>query len=179
MSINDLPRQAFVELFGGLYEHSAWIVDRAYTAGLTSAHDDPELLSTAFRVALEDATRDEKLGLIRAHPDLVGKAAIAGELTDESTVEQSSAGLHRCSEEEFKRFTHLNSAYKEKFKFPFILAVRERQKEEILVAFEDRLQNEVEVEFDQALSEINQIARLRLDALLQTDALDQLLNQLN
>lgn len=167
MSFNELSPQAFVKLFGGLYEHSEWIAERAFSAGLTPAHDDPDRLSEAFRVVLAAASDEEKLGLINAHPDLVGKAAIAGELTNESTLEQSSAGLNQCTQEEFTRFTELNNAYKEKFGFPFVMAVRQSHSTEILIAFEERIQNSPELEFERALSEINQIARLRLDALIQ------------
>lgn len=170
MSLDKLSRQTFVQYFGGLYEHSAWIVERAYEAGLTPVHNDPDFLCKAFQDVLASANQEEKLGLINAHPDLVGKAAIAGELTEESSVEQSSAGLNQCSQEEFARFTQLNSAYKEKFKFPFIMAVREKSRSEILAAFSARIQNSVDIEFERALSEINQIARLRLGVLLQKDA---------
>lgn len=173
MSLNELSQQTFVQLFGALYEHSAWIVERAYIAGLTPAHDDPELLSEAFRAALASAAYEEKLGLITAHPDLVGKAAVAGELTDESTAEQSSAGLNQCSKEEFADFTHLNSAYKDKFGFPFVMAVREKNRCDILLAFEERIQNSQDAEFERALDEINQIARLRLDVILQQGAIAQ------
>lgn len=174
MSISELSRQTFVQYFGGLYEHSAWIVERAYSAGLTPAHDHPGLLIEAFGAALAASSHEEKLGLIRAHPDLVGKAAIAGELTDESTAEQSSAGLNQCTEAEFARFTQLNTAYKEKFGFPFVMAVRESHRTEILLAFEERILNSPEIEFERALNEIQQIARLRLDVLLQPDAKAQL-----
>ena len=169
MTLNELSRQTFVQYFGGLYEHSAWIVERAFDAGLTLSHNDPDLLCKAFQDVLALASEEEKLGLINAHPDLVGNAGIAGELTEESTLEQGSAGLNHCSKEEFSRFTELNSAYKEKFKFPFIMAVREKNRSEILVAFDARIQNSADVEFARALSEINQIARLRLDVLLKKD----------
>ena len=170
MLSSEPTQESLVQRFGGLYEHSAWIIVRAYSAGLPTDSTDPDVLSQAFRSVLAEATNEEKLGLIRAHPDLVGKAAIAGELTDESSVEQNSAGLNQCTEREFARFTELNSAYKQKFGFPFVMAVRESHRTQILAAFEERMNNAKDDEFERALDEINQIARLRLDALLENDS---------
>lgn len=167
MSLSDLSQHTFVQYFGGLYEHSPWVAERAFTAGLTLRHDDPDVLCDAFSVALRNASVEEKMTLIRAHPDLVGKAAIAGDLTQESTTEQASAGLDQCTAAEYARFNQLNDAYKEKFGFPFVMAVRYKQRSEILQAFEHRLDNTPAAEFECALVEINKIARLRLDALLQ------------
>jgi len=166
MKINELSQAAFVEQFGPLYEHSAWIAERAHEMGVAAKHNDPDQLCALFRRVLDHASYDEKLGLIRAHPDLVGKAAVAGQLTDDSTVEQSSAGLDQCSEEEFDRFNHLNGVYKDKFGFPFVMAVRNSHRSEILVAFEQRYLNPVVVEFETAIEQIHIIARLRLEALI-------------
>jgi len=174
MTISELSKQTFVQYFGGLYEHSAWIVERAFNKGLTVEHDNPDVLSQAFRDSLAEASVEEKLGLICAHPDLVGKAAIAGELTDESTTEQASAGLDKCTTEEFEKFTQLNRDYKEKFGFPFVMAVRKANRHEILTAFESRFHNNKAVEFERALEEINKIASMRLDVLLQKDGQEKL-----
>ena len=114
------------------------------------------------RVAAEGADRSAKLALIRAHPDLAGRLAIAGELTAASTSEQASAGLDHCTPEELARFQDLNQAYKARFDFPFIMAVKNRSRQEILAAFEARLANSPEQEFDTALAEIHKIALLRL-----------------
>jgi OHCU decarboxylase len=103
--------------------------------------------------------------LIRAHPDLAGKAQIAGELTADSTSEQASAGLDQCSIEEYERFQSLNEAYRDKFGFPFVMAVRNSSLAEILDAFGGRLENDPDVEFETALAEIHKIARLRLEAM--------------
>jgi len=165
MYLNELSQEEFVERFGSLYEHSSWIAERAYASGLKREHNDPDKLCERFRHVLEAASREEQLSLIRAHPDLVGKAAVAGELTNESTYEQSSAGLDQCSDAEFARFNQLNEAYKDKFEFPFIMAVRKSDRSEILAAFEQRFLNSMDAEFDRALHEIHIIARLRLDAL--------------
>jgi 2-oxo-4-hydroxy-4-carboxy-5-ureidoimidazoline decarboxylase len=116
----------------------------------------------AVAAALGEA---EKLALIRNHPDLAGKAAIAGALTEASKSEQARAGLANCTPEEFRRFHELNAAYKQKFGFPFILAVGGRHRREILAAFEARIENDRDREFRTALSEIDKIARLRLEVM--------------
>jgi 2-oxo-4-hydroxy-4-carboxy-5-ureidoimidazoline decarboxylase len=112
------------------------------------------------------APRERQLALIRAHPDLAGRLARAGALTAESTVEQRGAGLDRCSDEEFARFTALNDTYKARFGFPFIMAVKGRTRAEILAAFERRVANGPEAEFGTALDEIDRIALLRLRDML-------------
>ena len=111
------------------------------------------------------ADHERLLDLINAHPDLAGKAAVDGELTEESTAEQSGAGINQCTPEEFERFQNYNNAYKRKFRFPFIMAVKGSNRHQILEAFEQRLKNNEELEFMQALIEINKIAKLRLDVL--------------
>jgi len=155
----------FVARFGGVYEHSPWIAEAAHRRGLTSAEDRPAGLAAAMAAVLADAEREAKLALIRAHPDLAGRAAIAGELTEASRSEQAGAGLDRCTPEEYRRFQELNAAYKAKFGFPFILAVAGKTRHEILAAFEARIGNDPETEFRTALNEINKIARIRLEAL--------------
>ncbi|MHC3973289.1 2-oxo-4-hydroxy-4-carboxy-5-ureidoimidazoline decarboxylase, partial [Pseudomonas aeruginosa] len=106
-----------------------------------------------------------QLALINAHPDLAGKAAIRGELTASSTSEQAGAGIHECSAEEFARFTELNDAYKARFGFPFIKAVKGSNRHQILAAFEERIQHSADEEFATALAEINKIALFRLQQL--------------
>jgi OHCU decarboxylase len=114
---------------------------------------------------LLSADKATQLALINAHPDLAGKAAVQGELTDASTSEQSGAGIHQCTAQEFARFTELNEAYKAKFAFPFIMAVKGSNRHQILAAFEERIHNSIEAEFARALAEINQIALFRLQTL--------------
>ena len=116
---------------------------------------------------VDEAGRERQLALIQAHPDLAGKAAARGELTASSTDEQASAGLDRCSPEELTRVQTLNQAYKDKFGFPFIMAVKGQSRASILAAFAQRLDNSPEVEFAEALAQIAKIARLRLLALIQ------------
>jgi 2-oxo-4-hydroxy-4-carboxy-5-ureidoimidazoline decarboxylase len=157
-----LDRKRFVELFGGVFEHAPWIAERAFDAG---PFRSLEALHGAMVDAMRRAPRERQFALIRAHPDLAGRAAIAGELTAASSAEQASAGLDQCTPAEFERFRQLNASYQEKFRFPFILAVKGRTRAEILAAFEQRLDNSPEAEFGEALNQIARIARLRLEDL--------------
>jgi OHCU decarboxylase len=156
-----MSRALFLELFGDLAEHSPWVAEGAHAAGLTGANDTADGLHEAFTHVLHGADRDRKLALIRAHPDLAGRLEIA-DMTADSQVEQGSAGLSALSPEERERFIALNDAYKARFGFPFIMAVKGRSKDEILTAFEERLRNDAEHEFDRALAEIATIILLRL-----------------
>ncbi len=157
-----LSRAAFVAQFGGVYEHSPWIAEQLWDKGIDTAHDGVAGLHEGLQGILAKASRDEQLALIRAHPDLAGKAAVRGELTEDSRSEQAGAGLDECSTEEFAHFQELNAAYKEKFGFPYILAVRGRHRSAILENFEARIGNDPDTEFTEALRQINRIALLRL-----------------
>ena len=161
-----MSRAAFIETYGGVFEHSPWIAAAAFDAGLPVEAGTAPGLHAALVEALRPAEAEKKLALIHAHPDLAGKLARAGTLTAESTGEQASAGLDRLSDAEYDRFTALNDAYKAKFGFPFIMAVKGRSKDEILAAFETRLDHEADAEFATALAEIEKIALLRLQDLL-------------
>ena len=163
-----LAREAFVNRFGSIYEHSPWVAERTWERGLDVTHSEVSTLSQAMAQTLLSATDDEQLQLIRAHPDLAGKAAVAGNLTHESTDEQASAGLDQCTPEELKKFTELNDAYKAKFDMPFIMAVRGSNRHLILAAFEERLPNEHATERQRAVQEINRIAQLRLTTMAET-----------
>lgn len=160
-----MSRDAFIDRFGGVYEHSVWIAAAVFDSGLTKIHNTRDGLSAAMESVLEAADETAHLKLIRAHPDLAGKAALAGKLTADSTSEQAGAGLDQCSTEELAEFTRLNSAYTEKFSFPFIIAVKGLNRHDILAAFRTRLTNNADQERATALKQINKIARLRLDAL--------------
>ncbi len=159
------PSDAFVEQYGAIYEHSPWVALRTWKRGLTPSEDTVEGLATAMAKTLASASRDEQLALILMHPDLAGRAAKQGELTQDSSDEQSSAGLDQCTSEELERFHMLNGQYKNKFQFPFIMAVRGANRFLILEAFESRIENDTETEFARALDEINKIALLRLHAM--------------
>jgi len=154
----------FIKRYGGIYEHSSWVAKHVHgVLGDTAA--DTELLAKLMADCVDNASVEKQLELMRAHPDLAGKTALAGELTADSTEEQTKAGLDQCTPAEFEKFQALNSAYKEKFDFPFIMAVRDSSRLEILESFERRLDNDYELEFETALQEIHKIARLRLAAL--------------
>lgn len=155
--------EQFVDRYGGIYEHSAWVAEQTYAAAAGVSNTDS--LANIFARCVDEAPYDRKLTLIRAHPDLAGKAAIAGNLTEESTAEQSSAGIEQCTPEEYKQFQSLNKQYKEKFGFPFVMAVRHSNRSDILRAFARRLQHDKETEFATAIAEIHKIARLRLETM--------------
>ena len=154
----------FVLRYGGIYEHSPWVAERVILF-VEDATPDTELLVRLMADCVDNASVDTQLELIRAHPDLAGKAQVAGELTADSTEEQSRAGLDQCTADEFEKFQSLNTLYKEKFGFPFIMAVRESNRSQILDAFANRLDNDYSEEFETALQEIHKIARLRLTAM--------------
>ena len=152
----------FVALYGGIYEHSAWVAQEA--AGNVIASEGLEQIAVIMADCVDNASTERQLALIRAHPDLAGKAQLAGELTLDSTTEQSKAGLDQCSADEYAQFQTLNDRYHEKFGFPFVMAVRASTRAEILTAFAARLENDAATEFETALEEIHKIARLRLQA---------------
>jgi OHCU decarboxylase len=160
-------KAAFVARYGSIYEHSPWVAERAWDVLADSA--DVADIATAMARCVDTASDAEKSRLICAHPDLAGRAAVHGELTVASSGEQTSAGIDQCTPDEFERFQKLNKRYKEKFDFPFVMAVRGSNRHAILAAFEERLQNDAQAEFARALNEIHKIARLRLGALQQQE----------
>ena len=155
--------QEFIARFGGVYEHSPWVAEQV--ASISIDFDDMDRFAELMADCVDNAGTEQQLELIRAHPDLAGKAQVAGELTADSTAEQASAGLDQCSKTEYEKFQALNDAYKEKFGFPFVMAVRGSSRADILDAFSSRLQNDYDLEFEAALAEIHKIARLRLEAM--------------
>lgn len=166
LTLADLNRIAapdFVMALGGIFEHSPWIAERA--AG-RRPFGSLDALHGALVAQMWAATPEEKLGLLRAHPELAGKEADAGTLTDHSTGEQDSVGLTRLTAEEKQRIRLLNIAYRDRHGFPFIIAVRRRTKSQIFAECERRLANDRHEEFVAALNEVGWIARLRLEALL-------------
>ncbi|MFN3955787.1 MAG: allantoinase PuuE [Pararhodobacter sp.] len=161
-----LDRETFVARFGGIFEHSPWIAERAWALELGPAHDRPGGLHNALCRMFRAASREERLGVLRAHPDLAGKLARARRLTPESTHEQASAGLDALTDEERATFEALNTAYVAKHGFPFILAVRDHDKQGIMAAFHARLANDTETEFATACTQVERIAELRLQDML-------------
>ncbi|ASG23728.1 2-oxo-4-hydroxy-4-carboxy-5-ureidoimidazoline decarboxylase [Nitrospirillum viridazoti] len=159
-------RDAFVARFGGVFEHSPWIAEAAWDAGLPSGADTAHGLHAALVAQFRAAGRERRLGVLLAHPDLAGRLAVRGELTADSTAEQASAGLDKCTPEEYARFQELNDAYKARFGFPFILAVRGLTRAAILENFESRVANDAETEFATATNQVERIALLRLKEML-------------
>lgn len=164
----------FVQCFGGVYEHTPTIAAQTWQENLDDSHDSVDGLANALALTADNFSHEALLTLINAHPDLAGRAAVAGELTPESTSEQSSAGIDQCTAEEFARFAAFNERYKQKFGFTFVMAVTGSNRFQILENFEHRLQNDAEAEFERALQEIHKIARIRLReiAALQNVAAD-------
>lgn len=156
---NMLPSEAFVARYAAVVEHSPWVVERA------AARRPFADLTEGIIAVLEDATPDERVSVIRAHPELAGRAAIAGTLTEDSRREQASAGLDRMTVPEFERFHALNAAYRARFGFPFVICVRRTDRAGILRAMAERLDNDRETELATALVEIGHIVRLRLETL--------------
>ncbi|MGB1311676.1 MAG: 2-oxo-4-hydroxy-4-carboxy-5-ureidoimidazoline decarboxylase [Leucothrix sp.] len=161
----EMDLASFLEVFGGVYEHSPWVAQTAFESGLTEQHNTSEGLSESMITVIANADHKRLLDLINAHPDLAGKAAINGELTAESTSEQAGAGISECTPEEFEQFQTFNDAYKAKFGFPFIMAVKGSNRHMIFGSFVERLPNDPDTEFQTAVNEINKIARFRLDAI--------------
>ena len=152
----------FNEAFGEIFEHTPQIAQRTHAKGLSAAQDSADGLHAAMASVMMEMPRDEKLSLIRAHPDLAGRLAIAKELTEDSTREQGSVGLDRLTANERETFTQLNGAYQQRFGFPFIMAVKGASRESILQAFQQRVANDPEAEFAEALRQIARIGLLRL-----------------
>lgn len=159
-----LDRDSFVSHYGDIYEHSPWVAELSWDAGLGAEQDSPDGLADSMSEVLAAVSAERQLEVIRAHPDLAGKAASTGELTADSTLEQAGAGLDRCSKEELTRFHRYNDAYKARFGFPFVMAVKGSDRYKILAAFEARLNHSVDEERRTAIEQINRIARLRLHA---------------
>ena len=165
--LNEMDTPVFVERYGGFFEHSPWITERALAhrpfARLREFHD------ACMRVVTEAGT-DAAVELITAHPDLVGRLAREGRLGAESTAEQRAAGLDQLSEEEIGQFERYNDQYREAFGFPFVICARENRKDAILAAFPVRLNNNREDEIETALQEIGKIAWLRMADVIETDS---------
>lgn len=155
-TVNAMTPSAFIEAFGDVAEHSPWVAREAANGRPFASRD---AMVRAFETAVRAANRDAQLKLIREHPDLATKA----KLTDDSTKEQAGAGLNTLTAEEFARFTALNEAYKTKFGFPFIFAVKGATKHMILQAFEDRVNNDQETEFAAAIAQVCRIFRFRIE----------------
>ena len=159
-------RDEFVAPYGGIFEHSPWIAERAFEGELGPAHNTAIGLHSALARKFRAASEDERLGVIKAHPDLAGKLAAARRLTPESTAEQAGAGLDALTDAERAAFTELNDRYTDRFGFPFVIAVKGLNKDQILAAFRRRIENDRETEFAEACRQVERIALLRLNEML-------------
>ena len=159
-AVNAMTAADFAEAFGGIAEHSRWVAEAAASRRPFASR---AAMIAAFQAAIGDAGAEAQQALLAAHPDLAGRAAIAGDLTADSRREQAGAGLDRLTAEEFGRFTVLNTAYRERFGIPFIFAVRGADKFAILAAFEARIGNAADVEFATALQQVCRIVAFRLE----------------
>jgi OHCU decarboxylase len=160
---SEMDAEAFVARFGGVYEHSPWVAERAHALELGPAHDTAAGVASALARAFRSATGEERLGVLRAHPDLAGKLAAAGRLTAESTSEQAGAGLDMLTDEERAAFEERNAAYTGRHGFPFIVAVRDHDKAGILAEMDRRTGQGRDAEFAEACRQVERIARLRLE----------------
>lgn len=163
---SQMDRATFVASFGGIFEHSAWVADRAYDLGSGPTHDSATGVHALLCRAFRSATHAERLGVLTAHPDLAGKLAAAKQLTAESTSEQAGAGLDALTDAERETFQSLNTAYVAKHGFPFIIAVRDHTKASILAAFKTRINNDTDTEFETACRQVERIADFRLQDML-------------
>ena len=152
-------RGEFLARFGHVAEGSPWVAERAWERGPFA---EPGEVADAFAAVVREASDEDQIALIRAHPDLAGRAALAGDVTGDSLREQASAGLDRLTEGELARFTRLNDAYRERFGFPFVMRVSGRGVNEILAAYERRLLHDADAERVAAIEEIASIMRLRI-----------------
>ena len=158
--INKLPQSEFVKVFANIFENARWIADELYNQ---KPFNDFEELASKILGIYDNATKEKKLKIIKAHPNLADKTKISL-LTPDSLIEQTNAGLDQCSEKEFIEFKKLNETYK-KFGFPFILAVKDKSKIEILNNFRKRVNSKQQIEFDEAIKQVKKIASLRLQNL--------------
>lgn len=154
-----------LDRLGGVYEHSRWVAEALLAGGFQPADRDPLRLAARMREIVDAAGPTAHLILLKAHPELVGKLALAGELEAHSSAEQAGAGLDQCSEAEFAAFQRLNANYTQKFGHPFIIAVRGQTRAAILSAFQRRVENSTSTEFASALAEVHKIASFRLAAM--------------
>ena len=164
--INSLERDAFIAALGELYEGPPWIVTEAYSARPFESLND---LHAALDTVMWRAPRQIQLQLLRAHPDLVGKAARSGTLSAPSSHEQAAAGLYQLTDEEIAVFGRLNAAYHQRFGFPFVICARENKKQSILAGFQTRLVHQESEEIETALHEVSKIAWFRLADTVRPD----------
>jgi|TARA_B100001146_G_scaffold223744_1_gene239238 2-oxo-4-hydroxy-4-carboxy-5-ureidoimidazoline decarboxylase len=157
--INQLTKNDFIDIFGNVFEKTYWIADKAFN--LKPYKNFNELLSTVIKI-YESSSKEDCLKIFNAHPEL----AVEKKLTEDSRKEQSNASLNQCNNEEFNEFQNLNNEYRKKFGFPFIIAVKGKNKDEILINFRKRIKNEINLEFNEAKKQVKKIATFRLNEII-------------
>lgn len=158
--VNKLSKSDFISIFGNVFEKTEWIAEKAYNS---KPYKNFEELFLKMLKIFENSEKESHLEILNAHPDL----AIEKKLTKDSRNEQENASLNECFEEEFKEFKKLNEEYKKKFRFPFIIAVKGKNKEEILNSFRQRITNNINLEFEEAKEQVKKIASLRLNEIIK------------
>ena len=159
-NINKLPEVQFIKIFSNIFENSQFIAEALYKKRGDGFNNFEDLAKKMMNI-FENTTKEQKLKILNAHPNLADKTKIAS-MTPDSKSEQNSAGLDQCTEDEFKEFKKLNDLYKKKFNFPFILAVKGKNKNEILDNFKKRISSDIKTEFEEAVKQVKKIASLRL-----------------
>ena len=158
--VNKLSKSDFISIFGNVFEKTEWIAQKSYDS---KPYKNFEELFSKMMEVFENSNKESHIKILNAHPDL----AIEKKLTKDSRNEQENANLNECSEEEFKEFKKLNEEYKKKFRFPFIITVKGKNKEEILNSFRQRITNNVNLEFEEAKEQVKKIANLRLNEIIK------------
>ncbi|WP_191603045.1 2-oxo-4-hydroxy-4-carboxy-5-ureidoimidazoline decarboxylase [Marinomonas algicola] len=164
---SELSYEGFIEVFRDVYEHSSWVAEAAWEfvqrADQKVFFDDIDAMANLLKEVVNNSRYERKLALLNAHPDLAGKAALSGSLTADSANEQAGAGLDSCTKDELARFHQLNTCYKQKNGFPFIMAVKGATKHQVLQGFDSRIKHDTDQEFLCAVSEVHKIAMFRLE----------------
>ncbi len=160
-------RDAFVAVLGSIYEHSSWVAEKVWLTGIAAMDANFGDLIAAMRRAVDAAPEPDQLALLRAHPELASKAALAGKLTPSSTSEQRGAGLDECSPDELAQIRKFNDIYRDKFGFPFIIAVTGLTRSDIIIALRERCNSDPDTERSEAMRQVHKIAQIRLRALAE------------
>ena len=158
--VNKLSKSDFISIFGNVFEKTEWIAQKSYD--LKPYKNFEELFSKMMEI-FENTNKENHIKILNAHPDL----AVEKKLTEDSKNEQKNASLNQCNDEEFIEFKKLNEEYKKKFGFPFIIAVKGKNKEEILNSFRQRITNNINLEFAEAKKQVKKIANFRLNEIIK------------
>ena len=157
---NKLSKPEFISTFGNIFEKTEWIAERCYES---KPYNNPDELVSKMMKIFENSEKEKHLEILNAHPNL----AVEKKLTEDSKNEQKNVSLNQCNDAEFIEFKKLNEEYKKKFRFPFIIAVKGKNKEEILNSFRQRITNNINLEFEEAKKQVKKIANFRLDEIIK------------